>query len=128
MEMRPGFAVGHGRHLPGSDGYLRDGALAGLLGVALGIVAATVAADPSDRGKLLVAALVAAFAVAIVGDLRRVLLGVALLNIPFQWDKYFGYRNDIDQLAALAGWGISITTLALVGLYGLWILQLLVNP
>jgi hypothetical protein len=103
-------------------------ALAGLLGVGLGLVAATVAAHPSDRAKLAVVVLVAGFAVAIVGDLRRVLLGVVLLNIPFQWDKFFGYRDDVDALAALAGWGISATTVALIGLYAMWIARLLVEP
>ncbi len=104
------------------------GVLAVVLGAALGIVAAAVAAAPSDEGKLIVAGLMASFAVALVGDLRRVLLGIILLNIPFQWDLYFGYREDVDRLAALAGWGVSAGTLALAGLYAMWIVRLLVWP
>jgi hypothetical protein len=58
--------------------------------------------------------------VAIVGDLRRILLAIVLLDIPFQWDKYLGYREELDQMAALGGWGVSLTTVALVGLYAIW--------
>ncbi len=128
MGVRQGFAVGHLRDLAVDRRRLGGSALAGALGAALGIVAAAVAADPSDQGKLIVAMLMGSFAVAIVGDLRRVLLGVVLLNIPFQWDLYFGYREDIDRLAALAGWGFSAGTLALAGLYAMWIVRLLISP
>ncbi|HWH94440.1 MAG TPA: O-antigen ligase family protein, partial [Baekduia sp.] len=118
---RAGRAAMRARRVP-------EVALAGAVGAALGMAAAVVAADPSDRAKLVLVALIAPFVVALVGDLRRVLLAVVLLNIPFQWDVYFGYRDDIDRLAALAGWGVSATTLALAGLYALWIAQLLVRP
>ena len=67
-------------------------------------------------------------ALAIIGRLRRALLGLALLDIPLQWDIYFGYRDDVDQMAGLAGFGVSLTTLALAGLYALWAAQLLVEP
>jgi O-antigen ligase len=98
------------------------------VGGAVGAAAAVAASERSPRALLVALALVAPFAVALAGGLRRVLLGLALLDIPFQWDKYFGYRDDVAALAALGGWGVSAMTLALAGLYGMWIARLLVSP
>jgi O-antigen ligase len=103
--------------------------LAGLVGGALGALAAALtAAGPTPVLLVALLVLVGPLAVAIAGDVRRVLLGLALLDIPLQWDRYFGYRDDIDALAALAGWGVSLTTFAVAGLYATWIAQLLVSP
>jgi putative inorganic carbon (hco3(-)) transporter len=99
-----------------------------LIGGGLGAVAAAAASEQSDRAMLTVLVLMLPFLIAIVGDLRRILLALVLLDIPFQWDKYFGYREDLDQMAALGGWGVSLMTVALVGLYAIWIARALVSP
>lgn len=128
------MASGHGmaarRALGGGgiDPRVRQVVPAVGVGVALGVAAAAVAADPSGRATLALLVLLVPFVAALVGDLRRVLLAVIVLNIPFQWDKFYGYRPDVDQLAALGGWSVSATTVALLCLYAMWIARLLVRP
>jgi O-antigen ligase len=48
-------------------------------------------------------------------------LGVGIFEIPLQFDTYFGHLEEDVSLGALGGLNISITTLALIALYGLWI-------
>ena len=79
-------------------------------------------------GPLLVLAAAAPFVAMIVGDLRRLLLGVVILDIAFQWDVHLGYREAEAQLGAVGGFNLSITTLALAGLYALWLAELLAVP
>ena len=53
--------------------------------------------------------------------LERAALFVGIFEIPLQFDKYFGYRDADAMLGALGGLNISITTLALFVLYGIWL-------
>jgi O-antigen ligase len=98
------------------------------VGCGLGAAASVAAATRSPPAVAVVLALLVGSAVALLGDLRRVLLGLALLDIPFQWYTYLGYREDVEAMAGFAGFSVSVTTVALVGLYVLWIGGLLVNP
>jgi O-antigen ligase len=98
------------------------------VGGVLGAGAAYGAAGPAPRVALLVLLVVVPTAIVIVGDARRVLLGILLLDIPLQFNVFFGYRDDVDAMAALAGWSVSATSLALAGLYAMWIAELLVVP
>src|SRR4051794_33762349 len=95
--------------------------LALLAGVLVGIAAAVAAGASPKVAGLLFAALVTASLAAVVRDVRRVLVAIVLLDIPFQWDFNVGWRPDVAALDALAGWSISATTIALACLYGLWI-------
>jgi O-antigen ligase len=99
-----------------------------LVGGVAGLLAALVAAERSPRAVLLCLLVLLVSAMAVAGRIRVFLLGLALLDIPLQWNRYYGYRSDVDSLAALAGWGISATTIALAGLYALWIAEILVQP
>jgi putative inorganic carbon (HCO3(-)) transporter len=101
---------------------------AAAVGAVLGAGAAYGAAGPAPRAELLLLLVVVPTAIAVVGDARRVLLGILLLDIPLQFNVFFGYRDDVDAMAALAGWSISATSLALAGLYAMWIAELLVVP
>lgn len=55
--------------------------------------------------------------------LERGALLVGIVEIPLQVDKYLGYREEDAALGAVAGLNISSTTLALVILYGIWLLD-----
>ena len=55
--------------------------------------------------------------------LRRVLLAVVVLETPIQFDRYFGHVEADAGLGAVSGFSVSITTVAIVGLYWLWILE-----
>jgi putative inorganic carbon (hco3(-)) transporter len=65
--------------------------------------------------------------IVLAGSGRRILLAVVLLDIPFQIDQNFAYRYDAAELGALGGFNISLTTIALAGLYAAWILDHLVH-
>jgi putative inorganic carbon (hco3(-)) transporter len=98
----------------------------GALGVALGGYAVGVAgfdAVPTGLVPQLVIAMLAPFLAVIVGDLRRVLLALVLLDLPLQIDAHLSYRDDVAQLGALVGWNVSLTTGALIGLYAIWLLR-----
>ena len=50
-------------------------------------------------------------------------LRVVLLDIPLHWDVNLGWRPEAAAVGAVGGIGISATTLALCGLYALWIAE-----
>jgi putative inorganic carbon (HCO3(-)) transporter len=58
-----------------------------------------------------------------VGNLRRFLLLAVLFDIPLQWAKDLGWNQAAANLGALGGLNISVTTLALTGLYILWAIE-----
>jgi hypothetical protein len=98
-----------------------DSALGALLAIALGFLVVHMPAAPV--GPLLLLALAAPVVALVVGDLRRVLLAVVLFDIPLHWDVNLAWRPDAVAVGAVGGISISATTLALVGLYALWIAE-----
>jgi hypothetical protein len=120
--------IGRGQPLPRPlvTGRGAQLALGGLAGVVVGAAAA--AGSGSMRGPMLtLLVLTGACALTVVGDVRRILLGVVLLDVPFQWDVNLGYDAALARMAALGGWNISLTTVAVTCLYLVWIGQLLVR-
>jgi putative inorganic carbon (HCO3(-)) transporter len=77
-------------------------------------------------GTCLIAALFAPW-IALAGSGRRILLAIVLLDIPLQIDRYFAYLDDAADLGAVGGFNVSLTTLALVGLYAGWGIDRLVH-
>lgn len=65
--------------------------------------------------------------IALGGSVRKIFLAVALLDIPLQIDQNFAYRDAAAELGAAAGFNVSLTTFALAGLYGAWLIDRLVN-
>ena len=59
---------------------------------------------------------------------EKLVLGVGVVEIPLQIDKYFMFQEADSELGAVAGINISITTVALVLLYCAWITRLVMNP
>ncbi|MDP8923312.1 MAG: O-antigen ligase family protein [Chloroflexota bacterium] len=107
----------------------RDGALplviAGALGTGLGAYTVGISTLESRWLVLLLAAATVPFVVMIVGNLRKLLLAVLLLDVPLQIDTHLNFRTELAELGALGGWNVSVTTLALLGLYALWAMELL---
>jgi O-antigen ligase len=99
----------------------RDSAAGALLAIVIGFLVVHMPAAP--MGPLLLLAIVAPVVVLVVGNLRQVLLAVVLLGIPLHWDVNLSWRPDAVALGAIGGISISATTLALVGLYALWIAE-----
>ncbi len=54
---------------------------------------------------------------------RKLLLAIILLDIPFQLDMHLGIRQGVTDSGGLGGWCISVTTIALLGLYIIWIVE-----
>ncbi len=52
--------------------------------------------------------------------LKRVLLALALLEIPIQLDIYLNHEVAISESSTVSGFNISVTTIVLVALYSLW--------
>ncbi|MGA7670314.1 MAG: hypothetical protein WBW04_07815, partial [Nitrolancea sp.] len=68
---------------------------------------------------LIIAALLPAVGI-IVGDIRRLFMAALVFDVPFSIGHHFGYNLDAASLGSLGGLDISITTLAVPALYGLW--------
>ena len=53
--------------------------------------------------------------------IERILMAIVLLEIPLQFDKYFGHNEALGAVGAVSGFNISLTTLCLPLLYALWL-------
>jgi len=114
--------LARGRHA------LHEWLVAGAAGGALGLLALRAATSSSLLAGLLLAVAVAASVAVVVGSLRRLLLAVVVVDVAFQWDANVAYREDAAALGALGGFNVSATTIALAGLYALWLSELLLRP
>jgi putative inorganic carbon (hco3(-)) transporter len=65
--------------------------------------------------------------IALGGPAQRILLAIVLLDIPLQIDQNFAWRDDAAQLGAAGGFNVSLTTIALAGLYAAWLIDRLVH-
>ncbi|HEY3108098.1 MAG TPA: O-antigen ligase family protein [Chloroflexota bacterium] len=97
----------------------------GAVGAGLGVCTLGISSLPSPWPPLLVVAALCPFVALVTGHVRRLLLAAVLLDIPFQVGKHLGYRRDADELGALPGWDVSLTTIALAALYAIWLAELL---
>jgi putative inorganic carbon (hco3(-)) transporter len=99
-----------------------------LTALVLGYMAAGLARSSNSRPYAILLLVGLIFAIlAMIYGLKRVLLAAAIIGIPFQWDKNFFYDYDSSAYGAIGGVSLSITTLALIGLYTLWVAELLLN-
>lgn len=103
---------------------IRQWSIVGIVGIALGIYTVLVSSLSPPWAILFVLAVLFPFIAMIVGNVRKLLLALIILDIPLQLDIHPGYQTEAAGLGALAGWSISITTLSLVVLYGLWLGEL----
>jgi putative inorganic carbon (HCO3(-)) transporter len=86
------------------------------VGAAMGAIAAGAANSGSLTYDLAIVTTLAGSVAAMVG-VRRLLLVALVLDIPLMWDINLFYRGP---QAYPGGLNISLTTLALIGLYGSW--------
>lgn len=77
---------------------------------------------------MLFGAMLLPIAMIIIGQpLRRWLLGIAVFDLAIQYDINLMWNAEAAEIGTLAGITISLTTFALIGLYGLWIMELIVT-
>lgn len=70
-------------------------------------------------------ALLSPFAALRAKSVQKALLAIVVLDIPLQLGTHFFYREADAASGALAGLSISVTTVALAGLYASWFLEVL---
>ncbi len=99
--------------------------LVALVGVALGLFVAGVSVLSYEMIALTVLAFICLAGAVIVGNPQRYLLAIVLLDIPFRIGIHLDYQFNLARLGALGGLEVSITTIALAFLYGLWFIELL---
>lgn len=59
---------------------------------------------------------------------QRVLLAIAVLNISMRVEKHLFLREDAANLGSLGGLQISLTNIALAGLYVAWLIRVAIRP
>jgi O-antigen ligase len=91
------------------------------IGILLGTYAVGITYLPKTWATLFTAGLLALFVAMIVRNVRKLLLAILILDIPLQLDINLYYRQDAADLGSLGGLTVSLTTLSLIGLYGLWL-------
>ena len=98
-----------------------------LLGLFLGFYILFIFKLPSKWVLYFFLAGVFPFVALAIGNLRKMLLALILLDIPLQLDIALGHYWYLDYTGAINGYLISLTTICLVILYVLWMLDYLVN-
>lgn len=99
--------------------------IAGIVGIGLGICALAYGALPERWALLGLLAVAVPFVLMIIGQLRRPLLAIIFFDTVLQLDFNLFYQDVAAARGAIGGLSISITTMSLVGLYALWLSELL---
>jgi putative inorganic carbon (HCO3(-)) transporter len=98
-----------------------EGLVVAATGLVLGALVLRTQGLPSSTRFLAILVLAAPFVAVLAGDVRRLLLAAIVIDLPFQWDTFLRYDVSAAKIGALGGINVSVTTLALAGLYGLWV-------
>ncbi|MGI9659540.1 MAG: hypothetical protein ACR2OD_11575, partial [Gaiellaceae bacterium] len=96
-------------------------------GAVLGVAAAAGGSLSLEEQILALSVVAAPFASMIVRDLKKLLLAAAIVDSLLRWDVNLFFQAELSRQGALAGLDISLTTVALAGLYALWISEALVR-
>ncbi len=74
--------------------------------------------------SLMIALLAVPISILTARKVQRALIAILVLNVSLQIQKHFFLREDLADLGALGGLQISLTSVALAGLYSAWLLRL----
>ena len=99
---------------------LRVPAVAAAAGLMLGSVAISYDVRHKTTTEIAIGAIVLALICVISGNPRRFLLAVIAFDLPLEWGKYTHWNDSLAGVGEVPGFQISLTTIALVGLYALW--------
>lgn len=97
--------------------------LMGMAAILLGLFPFTLRSFSTDWVPLAVFAVICPFLIALAGDVRKFFLAVILLDIPFAIDKSFEYDVTLTPYGTTVGFNFSLTSIALIVLFGLWFVQ-----
>ena len=104
---------------------IRQWALVGVVGAGLGVYTLIAASLPQQWALLGLLVVLFPLVAMIAGGMRRLLLGIIIIEIPLQIDVYLRYREEPAALGAVGGVNLSLTTLCLAVLYAMWLAELL---
>lgn len=68
------------------------------------------------------------FSILTMRRVQRILLAIAVLNIPLQFEKHFFLIESASKLGSLGGLQISLTNISLTGLYVAWLIEAAIRP
>ncbi len=94
-------------------------------GLFLGVYTVFVASQSTKWVPVLLAPFFGLFFAMMVRRLRAMAIIGILFDIPLQFDKYVMYRDDVVARGSIGGFCLSVSTMALVVLYGMWISELI---
>jgi O-antigen ligase len=97
------------------------------IGLMLGVFILFVFRLPSKWVPLLIIAAIFPFLILVIGNLRKCLLALILLDIPFQLDIAIRSHWIFESTGVINGYIISITTICLTALYALWMVEILLE-
>lgn len=63
----------------------------------------------------------------LLGDIRRWLLGITIVDASVLLDVNIGFRPETAELGSISGYVLSLTTIVLPVLYGIWAMELLLK-
>ncbi len=112
---------------PARRNQLLQWIVVGAVGIGLGLATIGTVSLPERLAPLLLAAVLFPFAAMIGGGVRKLLLAIIILDVPFHVDIHLGFRESIANLGGLGGLDVSVTLIALIVLYGLWAIERLTN-
>lgn len=87
----------------------------------LGVLALGIVATPMPWRALLALGALSLLGALVLGRVRGPLLAAILLDIPLELDAHLAHQPDIEQLGAIPGFNVSLTTLALGACLVLWL-------
>lgn len=94
-----------------------------ILGGGLGLVVAGASAMSTERMFIVVAVMLVPFLLLIAGGIRRPLLAVIMIEMALDITSYVNFQQP--DRGQISGYTVSLTTLALCGLYAIWFAELL---
>ena len=95
--------------------------LIGILGILLGLYLLGALSFSKPIGLLLILACIFPFMAMIIGNVRKILIAFIIIDIALNLDFNLLYDHQAAEIGAIGGFSISITTICLLALYGLWI-------
>ena len=98
------------------------------LGILVGISVLLYHIIPGRWGLIMLIALAGCFGLMIIGNLRKILLALIIIDIPLRWDIYLGARFVDYSLGNREGFLLSITTISLMVLLIIFVVKELIKP
>jgi putative inorganic carbon (hco3(-)) transporter len=92
-------------------------------GIFLGGLAVAYEIRHKTTTDIAIGAVVVAMILVIAGNPRQFMLAIVAFDLPLEWGKYTHWDPTLASVGEVPGFQISLTTIALAGLYAMWALH-----